>query len=159
MTKKQLLTAAISAALIGGSAGSAFANTEANIENTMDMTMDIQTLLQEYVDDNGAVGASVGLIDQGKIKFFSYGKKSIDGNEPVSEETVFEIGSITKVFTTLALVDMVAKGEVQLDDPIELYLPRVKVPEMDGKKSLFAIWPHIIQASPACRTISIRKIA
>lgn len=132
--KKQLLTAAISAALISGSAGSAFANTEVNIENTMDMTMDIQALLQEYVDDNGAVGASVGLIDNGTIKFFSYGKKSIDGSEPVSEDTVFEIGSITKVFTTLALVEMVDKGEVQLDDPIELYLPGVKIPEMDGKK-------------------------
>ena len=134
MTKKQLLTAAISATLIGGSAGSAFANPQANIENTMDMTMDIQTLLQEYVDDSGAVGASVGLVDQGTIKFFSYGKKSVDGNEAISRDTVFEIGSITKVFTTLALMDMAAKGEVQLDDPIEKYLPGIKVPEFEGKK-------------------------
>lgn len=134
MTKKQLLTAATSAALIGGGAGSAFANTEANIENTMDITMDIQTLLQEYIDDNGAVGASVALINNGKIQFFSYGKKSVNRDELISEDTVFEIGSITKVFTTLALMDMVAKGEVQLDDPIEIYLPGIKVPELDGKK-------------------------
>lgn len=90
-----------------------------SVNEGMEDHMRIQTLLQEYVDDYGAVGASIGLIDQGIIKFFSYGKKSISGNEVISEDTVFEIGSITKVFTTLALMDMVAKGEVQLDDPIE----------------------------------------
>lgn len=100
----------------------------------MDMNMDIQTLLEEYVDENGAVGAAVGLIDQGKIQFFLYGKKSIQDDEPISEDTIFEIGSITKVFTTLILMDMVANSEVQLNDPIETYLPGIKIPERDGKK-------------------------
>ncbi len=51
------------------------------VGNNMDTNMDIQTLIQEYVDDSGAVGAAVGLIDQGKIQFFSYGKKSIEDDE------------------------------------------------------------------------------
>ncbi len=134
MIKETLLTAILTAVLIGSTIGHAIDHADTNIENTMDMNMDIQALLQEYVDDNESVGASVGLIDKGKINFFSYGKRSVDGNEAVSEDTVFEIGSITKVFTTLALMDMVAKGEVQLDDPIELYLPGVKIPEKDGMK-------------------------
>jgi len=100
----------------------------------MDDVMDLQTLLQKAVEDNEAVGATIGLIDRGKIQFFSYGKMSADGNEPVSEDTLFEIGSISKVFTTLALMDMVHNGEVQLDDPIEMYLPGVKVPEKEGQK-------------------------
>ncbi len=104
------------------------------VENTMDMTMDIQALLQEYIDNSGAVGASVALIDKGKTQFFSYGKKSVDRDELISEDTVFEIGSITKVFTTLALMNMVAKDEVQLDDPMEIYLPGIKLPELNGKK-------------------------
>lgn len=130
MTKKQLFTFAITTIMLTSTG----VNTNANIKNTMDVTMDIQALLQEYVVDNESVGASVGLIDQGEIKFFCYGKKSVDKNESISKDTIFEIGSITKVFTTLAFMDMVTKGEVQLDDPIELYLPGVKVPEMDGKK-------------------------
>lgn len=109
-------------------------SSEPKIENKLDKTMNIQSLLQEYVDDNGAVGAAVGLIDQGKIEFFYYGKKSIQDNELITENTIFEIGSLTKVFTTLALMDMAAKGEVQLDAPIESYLPEVAVPEKDGKK-------------------------
>ncbi len=52
----------------------------------------------------------------------------------ISEDTIFEIGSITKIFTTLILMDMVANGEVVLDEPVETYLPSVKIPELNGKK-------------------------
>lgn len=96
--------------------------------------MDIQSLLQEYVDDNSGVGAAVGYIDHGKIQFFTYGKQSIRENKLVSKETIFEIGSITKTFTVLALIDMVEKGMVGLDDPVEKYLPSMKIPEAGGKK-------------------------
>lgn len=102
------------------------------IEDRADI-MNIQSLLQEYAQDNGTPGAALGFIDCGKIHFFSCGNMTGNG-DPISENTIFEIGSVTKVFTTLALMDMVAKGDVRLDDPIELYLPGVKVPEKDGKK-------------------------
>ena len=50
-------------------------------------------------------------------------------------DTVFEIGSVTKVFTSLLLMDMVKKGEVSLDDPVAKFLPaEVKMPERGGKK-------------------------
>src|ERR1700720_3615703 len=111
MSKKNWILALCTQTLIGGGVGYASPETKPNIENKMDATVDIQALLQEYVDGNGAVGAAVGLIDQGKMQFFTYGKKSIQNNESVSEDTIFEIGSITKVFTTLVLMDMVASGE------------------------------------------------
>jgi serine-type D-Ala-D-Ala carboxypeptidase/endopeptidase len=48
---------------------------------------------------------------------------------------VFEIGSITKVFTSLVLADMVERGEVTLDTPVRQLLPgTVKVPERNGKQ-------------------------
>jgi serine-type D-Ala-D-Ala carboxypeptidase/endopeptidase len=106
---------------------------ENTIATEASMSMNIQKLLQEYLEDNGTPGAAVGLIDHGKIHFFCCGKMALDGR-PVTEDTLFEIGSITKVFTTLALMNMCIKKEVQLDDPIEKYLPGVKVPESEGKK-------------------------
>jgi CubicO group peptidase (beta-lactamase class C family) len=49
--------------------------------------------------------------------------------------TLFEIGSISKVFTALLLADMVNKGEVSLDDPAAKYLPAGhKLPERNGRK-------------------------
>ena len=134
MIKDKFLAALCSLALIGNTGAHASMTPDTQMKNQEDATRNIQTLLQEYVDDSGAVGASVGFIDGGKVQFFSYGKKSIGVDDPISEDTIFEIGSITKVFTTLALMDMAAKGDVQLDDPIEMYLPGVKVPEIDGKK-------------------------
>lgn len=134
MSKMNSILVLCTLALVGGSVGYASPESRPNIENKMDAAIDVQALLQEYIDDNGAVGAAVGLIDQGKIQFFTYGKKSIQNNELVSKDTIFEIGSITKVFTTLALMDMVTNGEVKLDEPIQTYLPSVKVPEWEGEK-------------------------
>jgi serine-type D-Ala-D-Ala carboxypeptidase/endopeptidase len=126
-----LFVVAMTTLLIGNNAGHAVASM--NIENTADANMNIQNLLQEYLEDSETPGAAVALIDHGKMQFFYGGKMAQDG-KPVTEDTLFEIGSITKVFTTLALMDMVDKEIMQLDDPIEMYLPGVKVPEMDGKK-------------------------
>jgi D-alanyl-D-alanine-carboxypeptidase/D-alanyl-D-alanine-endopeptidase len=48
---------------------------------------------------------------------------------------VFEIGSITKVFTSLALADMIERGEVKPDDPVASFLPPgVKVPSRNGRQ-------------------------
>jgi serine-type D-Ala-D-Ala carboxypeptidase/endopeptidase len=70
---------------------------------------------------------------------FSNGdKRSVDGN------TVFEIGSITKVFTSLLLADMVQAGDVALSDPASKYLPKgVKMPERgDGTITLEDLARH-----------------
>lgn len=94
----------------------------------------VKALLQERAEEFHIVGISLALIDHGTIEFFSYGKMEKDGENLVSESTIFEIGSITKLFTTLALASMVKEGLLQLDDPIELYLPDVKIPEKNGVK-------------------------
>ena len=50
-------------------------------------------------------------------------------------DTLFEIGSITKVFTALLLQDMIERGEMKLDDPVQKYLPNsVKMPTYQGKE-------------------------
>jgi D-alanyl-D-alanine-carboxypeptidase/D-alanyl-D-alanine-endopeptidase len=53
---------------------------------------------------------------------------------PVDGDTIFEIGSVTKVFTSLVLADMVQRKEVALDDPAAKYLPEnVRMPQRNGK--------------------------
>jgi len=66
-------------------------------------------------------GIVVGLLDpSGARRVISVG---------VDSAGVFEIGSITKVFTTSILEDMVERGEVKLDDPVAKFLPRsVRIP-------------------------------
>jgi CubicO group peptidase (beta-lactamase class C family) len=77
----------------------------------------------------------VGFVDSNGTRIFSFGNMSTAHNIPVSENTLFDIGSITKTFTTLLLADMVKQGIVNLSDPIEKYLPAsVKVPQFNGQK-------------------------
>lgn len=73
--------------------------------------------------------------DPNGTRVLSFGNMSKAHNVPVNEDTLFDIGSITKTFTTLLLADMVKQGIVNLSDPIEKYLPpSVKVPQFNGKK-------------------------
>lgn len=92
-------------------------------------------LINERVDKHHQdFGIVVGIVSEQGHKIISYGKQSRRG-KPVDGNTLFELCSVTKVFTSLLLADMVKRGEVNLDDPIEKYLPKsVKVPAGNGKK-------------------------
>lgn len=95
----------------------------------------IPDLLRERVEAKVAPGIVVGLIGTNGTKIFAAGNTSLSGGADVDGDTVFEIGSMTKVFTGLLLADMVHRGEVKLDDPISKYLPAsVKAPTRNGKE-------------------------
>src|SRR5262249_17368600 len=85
----------------------------------------IKGILQDRVDRAKiSVGIVVGLIDETGTRIVGYGKPSQDSAQMVDGDSVFEIGSITKVFTAILLADMVERGEVSLSDPISKYLPK-----------------------------------
>jgi CubicO group peptidase (beta-lactamase class C family) len=90
--------------------------------------------LEARVSAGAWPGLIVALVDREHTGYAAFGKTALTGGETVTQRTVWEIGSITKVFTSLALADMVVRGEVGLDDPIQRYLPAgVSAPERNGK--------------------------
>jgi len=74
--------------------------------------------------DHANAGIVIGLVDEHGSRLFSAGKLDNGTGQEVNGDTVFEIGSITKTFTTLLLMDMVERGEMKLDDPVAKYLPK-----------------------------------
>jgi D-alanyl-D-alanine-carboxypeptidase/D-alanyl-D-alanine-endopeptidase len=75
------------------------------------------------------VGVVVGIWWNGEAWTFARGRMRADQAEAPSPTTIFEIGSVTKVFTALLLADMAAEGLVALDDPVQQYLPQhVRLP-------------------------------
>ncbi len=89
--------------------------------------------IKARVDNGVNTGIVVGIIDADGSRYYSYGVKSLESKEPVNEYSVFEIGSITKTFTGILLADMVIKGEVKLDDPLQNYLPAgITAPTRNG---------------------------
>jgi len=97
---------------------------------------EIRKILAERIDTaHQSVGIVVGIIEPRGRRIVTYGSRAKDDKRPLDGDTVFEIGSVTKVFTSLLLADMVERKEVALDDPVAKYLPPdVKVPEFDGHK-------------------------
>jgi CubicO group peptidase (beta-lactamase class C family) len=96
---------------------------------------DIRGILAKRIDaDRQSIGIVVGVIEPTGRRIVTYGSLARGDARALNGDTVFEIGSVTKVFTALLLADMVQRGELALADPIAKYLPAdVKVPERDGR--------------------------
>lgn len=98
------------------------------------ISQEVRDNIKQRVDSTKHVGIVVGFLKDGEETYFSYGKTTLEDGVDVNENSVFEIGSISKVFTTILLADQVLKGDMSLDDPISKYLPEdVNVPERNGK--------------------------
>lgn len=97
---------------------------------------ELRSLLLNRTDEtHQAVGIVSGLVDATGQRFVAAGATAPGGTAAPDAGTLFEIGSITKVFTSLVLADMVVRGEVKLDDPVAKFLPEaVKVPSRNGRE-------------------------
>lgn len=94
---------------------------------TKDISID--NIVDPYIKNN--MGLGIGTIDSnGDVKEYYYGKEGINNNIPNSN-TLFEIGSITKVFTTITLADLHLKKKVSLKDNLDKY---VKASNYKGNK-------------------------
>ena len=96
---------------------------------------DLQVMLDYLVADGETPGIVLGMIEaDGSTRIVQAGSAG-PGTRPLGPRTVFEIGSINKTFTAAILADMVAKGEVALEDPVQKYLPEgVRVPSRNGRQ-------------------------
>jgi CubicO group peptidase (beta-lactamase class C family) len=82
---------------------------------------DTQTRLDTWIKDQPG-GATVAWVDADGVAFFQSGKYSADDPRPVTPDTQFEIGSVTKVFTALLLAESERLGKVSRNDPAAKYL-------------------------------------
>lgn len=96
---------------------------------------EIRSIMANRVEGGKAVSIVTGVIDEKGRQVVAAGKVSLDGEQQPDGDTVYEIGSVTKVFTSLVLADMIEKGEVKADDPVSKFLPAtVKVPSRNGRQ-------------------------
>ncbi|MEO8378143.1 MAG: serine hydrolase [Acidobacteriota bacterium] len=91
---------------------------------------EIRKILVDRIDiQHQGVGIVVGVIEPQGRRIVAYGTFDKNDKRPVNGDTFFEIGSVSKVFTSLLLADAVQRGEVALTDPVSKFLPpTVKAP-------------------------------
>ena len=83
-----------------------------------------EILVKRIDEEKRAVGMAAVVVQGEQVRIVTAGHTALDKATAVTPDTLFEIGSITKTFTALLLADMVNRGEVKLDDPVEKYLPQ-----------------------------------
>jgi CubicO group peptidase (beta-lactamase class C family) len=86
------------------------------------------TDIQRMVDDRvvtfrDSIGLIVGVIEPAGRRLFARGPAQVGNDDNVDGDTIFEIGSVSKVFTALALADEAHRGELSLNDSAVKYLP------------------------------------
>jgi serine-type D-Ala-D-Ala carboxypeptidase/endopeptidase len=108
---------------------------QSGAQSSMPSDSDIRQILVDRIDtQHQSVGIVIGVIGPEGRRVIAYGHLEKGDSRLLDGDTIFEIGSATKVFTSLLLSDMVLRGEVALGDPVAKYLPpSVKVPERNGR--------------------------
>lgn len=81
-------------------------------------------LLETFIDETGVNGMQVCVSKNGETKWLGlFGDSNSQGQTPVTAQTKFRINSISKSITSLALLKLVSEGKLDLDAPVQNYLP------------------------------------
>ena len=96
------------------------------VEPSDDALRELDGTISQYLEENVTPGAVVAVIADGQLVHVRpYGLANVELSVPVTEDTVFEIGSISKQFVAAAAMILVGENKLDLDKPIHHYLPEV----------------------------------
>lgn len=99
--------------------------------DSLDFTQ-VDTLMNTLIAEYNVPGVGLALIRDGQIVYTNgYGFADVETKRPVTPDSVFAIGSITKSFTSLGIMQLVEQGKVNLDDPVTKYLPDFTLAQKD----------------------------
>jgi len=100
------------------------AQTEGEPLKAADRAKQVEAIVQPLVDADAIVGCVVGIVDHGRTEIYSFGETKRGSGERPDGDTLYEIGSITKAFTGILLADMINRGLLRLDAPVQDFLPK-----------------------------------
>jgi len=96
----------------------------------------VQRRLDALARTHRVAGASLAILDGSELLEFTTGVTSVNTGVDVTPETLFQIGSNTKLYTTTLLMQLVDEGRVKLDKPVRTYVRGFKVADSDAAASI-----------------------
>ena len=99
------------------------------------MKSELSTKIRGLMKELGIPGVAVGVYNKGTISTQGYGVTNIENPLPVDDDTLFQIGSITKTFVGTMTMMLVEQGKLNLDTPIKEYLPSFKVEDKEATEN------------------------
>ena len=104
-------------------------NLTGNIESSIQkgpktlLEQQIDSVVQPMIDSSKIVGLVIGVMRHDSLLLIKpYGKADLEFDVPMPANASFEIGSVTKQFTAVAVMQLVSKGLIKLDDPVDKYI-------------------------------------
>ena len=104
--------------------------------------MEAEDIIKKHVKKSKIPGISVGLISKTGTKVFNYGEIEKNSKVLPTEDTVFEIASISKTFTSLLLAVLQKEGLLSKDDPITKFVPEFSNNPKFEKITLYHLATH-----------------
>jgi len=90
-----------------------------------DLTAKVDELFEQW-NKNDSPGAAIGIFQEGRIIYArGYGMANLEHNIPITPQSVFRVGSVSKQFTAMCIALLVEQGKISLDDDIRKYLPEM----------------------------------
>jgi len=100
--------------------------------------------MHSYVDDNELSGIQTAIVKNGKlIHFDSYGSSDISENDPLKEDDIFRIASMTKPIVSIGLMMLLEEGKFKLNDPVYKYIPEFKNLTIKKRKKIKPVKNHV----------------
>jgi CubicO group peptidase (beta-lactamase class C family) len=107
--------------------------TVSEISISAEISAELEANILRRIERRFFPGLIIGIVDEQGSRYYGYGEVTLKGEIKPDKDTVYEIGSITKTFTATLLADMVLKGELGLNDPVQVFLPNsVEIPQRNG---------------------------
>ena len=114
-----------------------------NIKDTKNLEEIVGKIGDGYVGKNSSVGLVIGVVRGDRVFIKGFGKKSKEGGDAPDAQTIFELASIGKIFTTSAAQILAERGEISFDDSIDKYLnQKVKICEKAKNITLRQLATH-----------------
>jgi CubicO group peptidase (beta-lactamase class C family) len=96
-------------------------------DNAQDTFDQLRAFVETRMQQTGVPGVVIGILHEGKTYTAGFGVTSVDHPLPVTDETLFQIGSISKTFTCLAVMRLIELGKLDLHTTVRTYLPDFRV--------------------------------
>jgi CubicO group peptidase (beta-lactamase class C family)/D-alanyl-D-alanine dipeptidase len=97
----------------------------------------LEKLIKHEVDDKKLPSLSVALVDDQKVVWAAgFGFQDLAKKVPATAETIYRVGSVSKLFTDVAIMQLVEDGKLDLDAPVAKYVPDFKPVYKEGEKPI-----------------------
>src|SRR5438874_3139789 len=87
-------------------------------------------------------GAALGVLRDGRAEIRAFGVRSVEDPQPITNDTVFPLASISKTVTTTAVMRLVEQGKIDLRAPVRKYLPDFRVADEAASRDV-TVW-HLL---------------